>query len=140
PSVAALAAAATVAIAVGSGLITWRSTSAPELQALVAAVGTERTVEPRLTGGFAYGPLKVVRSAEPVQNVAPDVRIAAARIEKKALAQRTLDALRSLGIAYLLTGGVARAVAALEEAADRQSADAQALRDLAAAYLVRVAR
>ena len=54
-----------------------------ELRALVAAVGTDRPIEGRLAGGFAYGPLhSPTRAGEPsTLSVLPDVRIAAARVE-----------------------------------------------------------
>ncbi|HEV3139201.1 MAG TPA: zf-HC2 domain-containing protein, partial [Vicinamibacterales bacterium] len=98
PAVAALAAAVAIAVWIPS-----RSPSSPELQALVAAVGTERTFEPRLTGGFAYGPVRgAVRGSESSRTPSPDVTIAAAHIEKEALARRTSETLRSLGITYLV--------------------------------------
>ena len=90
----------------------WQSSQPSELQSLVAAVGSERMIEPRLTGGFAFGPLRgPVRAGTPlVEAVSPDVRIAAAQIEKEALADRTPQTLRALGIAYLVTGDISRAV------------------------------
>jgi len=140
PSIGALAAAAVLAIAVGTGSLTrWRSGQPPELQALIAAVGADRTVEPRLSG-FAYGPLRGPVRGAASETVSPDVRIAAATIEKDAAAHRTPQALRSLGLAYLVMGDVDRAVPALEEAAGQAAPDAQALSDLAAAYLVRASR
>ena len=55
---AALATAASVWLIVAyGGLMGGRHSQPPELQALVAAVGAERTIESRLTGGFQYGPL-----------------------------------------------------------------------------------
>jgi CHAT domain-containing protein/tetratricopeptide (TPR) repeat protein len=112
----------------------WRSSSR-DLQALVAAVGTDRTFEPRLTGGFAYGPVKATRGA--AADAAPDVRMAAAQIDKDAVGHRTPDMLRTLGISHLITGDIERGIAALQEAADRPSPSAQVLSDLSAAYLVR---
>ena len=137
----ALATAAMVWLVVGGGWLTSSSESA-SLQALVAAVGNERTVEARLTGGFAYGPLRgPVRSGElSAVPVSPDVRIAAARIEKDELGRRTPRAFRMLGLAYLVTGDIGRAVNALEDATKGPTPDAQALSDLAAAYLSRATR
>ena len=71
--------------------------------------------------------------------MSPDVRIAAARIEKEAIAHRTPQTLKSLGIAYLVMGDINRAVPVLEEAADQRSSDPRILSDLSAAYLVRAA-
>lgn len=137
-SVAGLAAAAALAVAV---IGPWRSSPQAQLQALVAAVGTERPFEPRLTGGFAYGPMRgALRGEGAAAPLSPDVRIAAAEIEKAAAANRTTENLRALGISYLVTGDIARAVQTLEEATSGPSPDARALTDLSAAYLVRGAR
>lgn len=142
PSLAgALATAATLWLAVGTGeLARWRSGEPRELQALVTAVGTNRTIEPRLTGGFAYGPLRgTVRGDESARRISPDVRIAAAEIEKDAGTTRTQETMRTLGIAHLVVGDVDRAVTTLEAAANESTADAKTFSDLSAAYLVRAA-
>jgi tetratricopeptide (TPR) repeat protein len=141
-SAGGFAAAATVALMIGGGVLPLVPSGAAELQALVAAVGTDRTIEPRLTGGFAYGPLRGgTRSGDSAAaHVSPDVQIAAAQIEKMAAGRRTPRVLNTLGIAYLVVGDVTRAVAVLEEAADQSDSDARILNDLAAAYLVRAAR
>src|SRR5579872_4245063 len=136
-SAAGLAAAAALVVAV---IAPWRSSPDAELKALVAAVGTERTFEPRLTGGFAYGPVRVVRGPESGPNVSPDVNIAVGRIEKAAGTHRTPRELDELGIAYLISGNVGRAVAVLEEAVDQKTPNARALSDLSAAYLIRAVR
>jgi CHAT domain-containing protein len=140
--VGALATAACISLIVAAGWLQWwRPSESSELRALVAAVGSDRTIEARLTGGFSYGPLHgVVRAGEPsAATVLPDVRIAAARIEKEASAHRTPQALKSLGISYLVMGDFNRAVPVLEEAADQPSSDPRILSDLSAAYLVRAA-
>src|SRR5262245_22354286 len=100
PVAAGLAAAAIVVIAVGIGIRTWRTNDLPELTALVAAVGADRTIEPRLTGGFAYGPLRgAVRAGEPTsETISPDIRIAAAAIEKRTGKVRTDETLHALGL------------------------------------------
>jgi tetratricopeptide (TPR) repeat protein len=138
---ATLATAASIWLVIGTAILQRLPTMSPELQALVAAVGTDRTVEPRLTGGFAYGPLRgAVRSGAASTSVSPDVRIAAASSEKEAMAHRTPRALHSLGVAYLVMGDVDRAVPVLEEAGDQGAADARLLTDLSAAYLVSASR
>ncbi len=93
---AVLATAASLWLVVGGTLLNRSS----DLQMLVAAVAADHAVEGRLTGGFAYGPLRgVVRAGEPsAATVAPDVRIAAARIEKDAAARRTPQTLHALGV------------------------------------------
>lgn len=138
---AGLATAAAVWLVVGTGVIPWRPADR-EMRALVAAVGTDRPIEARLTGGFAYGALRgALRGAEPESaTVSPDVRIAAAQIEKDAAASRTVRTLNALGIASLVVGDVNRGVLALEEAADVPYADAQVLTNLSAAYLARATR
>ena len=138
---AGLAAAATLALAV-SGLLPMGRSSAPELTALVAAVGTDRTIEPRLTGGFAHGRFRgPVRSSEIAQrDLTPDVRIAAAVIEKETGSQRSAEALHVRGVALLVIGEVERAVATLENASSLHPTDASILSDLAAAYLVSAER
>jgi tetratricopeptide (TPR) repeat protein len=128
-------------VMVATGVAPWLTTQSPELSALVAAVGSDRTIEARLTGGFSYGPLRgPVRSAEsPTAKISPDVQIAAAEIEKAELGKSTAGARHLLGLAYLTTGDIDHAVPTLEQAAE-QTADAQILSDLAAAYLVRADR
>ncbi len=132
----ALAPAAMVWLAVSGGWLSSSSDSAV-LRALVAAVGNERTVEGRLTGGFAYGPVRnAVRSGEPsVVPVSPDVRIAAAQVEKSTGEDTSADGLRARGIAALVIGDVNRGVAALEKAAGKRPSDARIQSDLSAAYL-----
>ena len=80
----AVAVAATVLLLVAPGRLLLSLQPTRELQALVAAVGTDRPIEARLASGFAYGPLRgPVRAGRPVSPaVSPDVRIAAAHIEK----------------------------------------------------------
>jgi tetratricopeptide (TPR) repeat protein len=135
---AALATATLLWFATGPGWLL-RSVPSSELVALVAAVGTDRTIEPRLTGGFQYGPMHgTVRGGES-SPASPDVRIAAARIEKEAARGGNAQVLRALGIASLVTGDVKRGVSSLEDAA-RSAPDAASLSDLAAAYLVRGSR
>ena len=137
----ALATAAAVWLAVAGGWFASSSDSAA-LQALVAAVGNERPIEARLTGGFAYGPLRgEVRSGDgSPMSLSPDVRIAAAQIEKEASTGRTPQTLRILGVSHLVTGDVGRAVTELEQAVDPAKPDARILSDLSAAYLVQATR
>jgi CHAT domain-containing protein len=118
----------------------WNRTSgtAPELQELIAAVAKEptRPVIGRLSGGFTYAPPPPVTRGTS-REVSPDVRIAAARIEKRAGADASPSATAALGVAFLATGEYEKAVSALEDAAERQPDDAAVLTDLSAAYLAR---
>src|SRR5262249_52642561 len=120
----------------------WRVSQGPELQALIVAVSTERTIEPRLSGGFVYAPLRdpVRAGGLTGRRISPDVRIAAANLEKRVFAQRTPQTLHALAAAYLVMEDGDRAVPILEEAVERMPNDAQLLNDLSAAYLVRAGR
>ena len=135
---AGLAAAAALVIAVR--VIPSSSQRDPALGRLVAAVGSERLMEPRVTGGFAYGPIRAVRSSNSIVSLSPDVRIEAARIEKDTASQRSADALHTRGVAALVVGEIDQAVTALETALAQRPSDAEVLNDLAAAYLVRATR
>jgi len=110
-----------------------------ELTELVAAVGTERTIEPRLTGGFAYGPLHgPVRGGEHTEDrLSPELRIAALTLEKRVQGRRDPSSLAAYAAAELVTGRADRAVSALEEAAQLAPKNARVQNDLSAAYLVR---
>jgi tetratricopeptide (TPR) repeat protein len=130
---AGLAAAATLVLSVNL-YNARRGADDAALSELVAAVGTTRTFDARLSGGFAYAPLRLVRSGESVTaTLSPDARIIVARIEKDTASPSTAHA---HGLATLIGGDVDRAIAALDEAA-RARVDARLLNDLAAAYLVR---
>ena len=109
-----------------------------ELTGLVAAVGTERTIEPRLTGGFAYGPLRgPVRGERTDERLSPELRIAALTLEKRVQGRRDPSSLAAYGAALLVTGRAEQAVSALEEAARIAPKNARVQSDLSAAYLVR---
>ena len=111
----------------------------PELQELIAAVASEptRPVEGRLTGGFKYAPPPSPTRGPGDRDVSPDVRIAAAKIEKLARADDTPQHRAALGLAYLALGDLDKAVEALEDAAQQDPGNAQFQSDLAAAYLAR---
>ena len=140
---AGLATAAMVWLAVSGG---WHrspsdsaSLQARALQALAEALTKERTVDVRLTGGFAYGPRRAAVRSGPLSgvSVSPDVRIAAAQMEKAAGGDTSADGLRARGIAALVIGDVNRSVSAFEEAAAKRPSDARIQSDLSAAYLAR---
>jgi tetratricopeptide (TPR) repeat protein len=126
---AGLAAAATIVLAVNL----WGPRGSGDQQALdelVAAVGTARTLEARLTGGFAYAPVRgPVRGSNDTANLSPDVRIAIAKIEKQH-ADEPIAA-----TAALVGGDPSRAISILETASRARPDDAKLLSDLSAAYL-----
>ena len=114
-----------------------QSSSTTELQALVDAAGQMRLMEPRLSNGFAYGPLSARRGSVPPDAVSPAIRLAAVRAEKAFTQRATPDTQRALGVAYLVTGQVDKAITMLERTAIQVPKDARLFSDLAAAYLVR---
>lgn len=126
---AGLAAAATIVLAVNL----WGPRGDGDQQALeqlVAAVGTARTFDARLTGGFAYAPVRgPVRGSNDTANLSPDVRIAIAEIEKQHAAEPIA------ATAALVGGDPGRAVSILEAASKTNPNDARILSDLSAAYL-----
>lgn len=105
------------------------------LTQLVAAVGTDRTYEPRLTGGFAYAPVRgPVRGSNDTANLSPDERIAIAEIEKQYAAKPVAAA------AALVGGDANRAILILEAQSQLRPNDPKILSDLSAAYLARAER
>ena len=130
-----LAAAAMLLLAVN----VWRpfgvSDDQRALGELVAAVGTARTFEPRLTGGFAYAPVRgPVRGPNDAATLSPDARIAIAEIEKQYTAEPVA------ATAALIAGDPDRAITILDAASRNNPNDAKILSDLSAAYLVRADR
>lgn len=129
-----LAAAAMLVIAVNVWSPFGGNADQRALEHLVTAVGTARTFDPRLTGGFAYAPVRgPVRGADDV-TLSPDVRIAIAEIEKQT-ATRPVAA-----SAALIAGDTTRAIDILEATAKTGSPSAKVYSDLSAAYLVRASR
>jgi tetratricopeptide (TPR) repeat protein len=128
---AGLAAAATIVLAVNVFRPFGANGDERALTELVTAVGTARTFEPRLTGGFAYAPVRgPVRGVNNVANLSPDLRIAIAEIEKQ-------NAARPIAAtAAMVAGQPDRAISILESASQQNPTDAKILNDLSAAYLV----
>jgi tetratricopeptide (TPR) repeat protein len=141
-SAAGLAMAASLTLLVWTGTLPLPGSRGGELDGLVAAMGSERTIEPRLSGGFHYAPVRsAVRAGDPAgRRISPDVRIAAANLEKQVFAHRTPQTLKALGVAYLVMEDADRAVPLLEEAVAQLPNDAELLSDLSAAYFVRASR
>lgn len=99
---------------------------------LAAAAGNVRVIEPRLTGGFAYGGVRT--PAAPVAT-SSQLYAAAARMQAIATADPKADHLRALGVAYLLIGSADEARDALERARAAAPDDPRVLSDLSAALL-----
>lgn len=112
----------------------------PLMAKLVDAVGEERYIEARLTGGFKYGPLRSVTrgpNASTPQNIA--IAALAAQLQESAVATPSLETLHASGVARLLTGDSDGAIQLLGRAATLPGAGAAVLSDLAAAYASRAA-
>jgi len=142
---AGLAVAAALVLTVRVLRPEWLSSSRgdrPELQELIAAVANEptRPVEGRLSGGFKYGPPPSPTRGAGDREVSPDVRIAAAKIEKESRERDTPESQAALGVAYLTVGELDKAIMSLEDGAASRPADARMQNDLAAAYLARYRR
>jgi cellulose synthase operon protein C len=112
-----------------------------EVAELVAAVGPSRLMEPRLTGGFRYGPLTpVFRAADSAAPAAAAVRVAAAKIESAARRDRTPAAKTAFAAAELVVGRVDSAISLLDAVVSQVENDPGPWNDLAAALLVRALR
>jgi CHAT domain-containing protein/tetratricopeptide (TPR) repeat protein len=137
--------AVVVAIAATALLVAWLLAVArpwrepPPFEQLVASLAGEpaRPVAGRLTGGFGYAPPPVPMRSAAARTSSPDTRIAAARIEKAALESPTASNQAHLGSAFVVVGEWDKAVAALEDAVERDAGRATFQTDLAAAYLAR---
>lgn len=132
-----LAAAAAIVLAIVMARpSSWHEGRGAEVAELVAALAKEptRPVEGRLTGGFVYAPLAPQTRGATAGNVSPDVRIAAARLEKAAGAN-TPENQAALGAAYLATGEIDRAITALRAAATARPEEPRYLSDLSVAYM-----
>jgi hypothetical protein len=107
----------------------------PRFAALVEAVGDERYIEARLSGGFKYGPLRPVLrgpGGSPVQNLR--LLTVAEDLERAAQAQATAENLHAWGVARLLLGDVDGAVESLALALEKSPTPAVRM-DFAAACL-----
>jgi tetratricopeptide (TPR) repeat protein len=143
---AGLATAAVLVLAIRTIQPDWLGlkTEAPEVRQLTTAITNEptRPLEGRLAGDFPYAPApSVVRGtslrgpSDPT--VPPDLRIAAAALEKMIRERETADRAATLGVAYAATGDLDRAVASLQRAVEREPANARYLSNLAAMHLAR---
>jgi CHAT domain-containing protein len=140
---AGVAAAAVLVLAVRAQpdwLLRWRNDAATDsrLETLVAAVGNERTVEARLSGGFKYGVLSSPASrAGDIADRNLTLVAAAGELQRMAQADPQPSNLHAWGVAQLLLGRFDGAVIDLEEAAAAQPDNVALLGDLAGAYLAR---
>lgn len=136
---ASLLAAGLVGVAFLKGGLGAGGGRSPAFRELVKAVGTTRPIEPRLTGGFAWGPVpSPKRGATPQRDAdAYLVQGAAGRVMKEMEGRESADAFGALGTAQLVVGKTDEAVTAFEEAVRLSPRDPRLLSDLSAAYLER---
>lgn len=131
----ALAAAASLFVIVRSPIFAPRSEVS--VAPLIAAVGDQRFIEARLSGGFHYGPL-----LSPLRSGSADPRnlkllAAVADLEQAGRTDQGAALRHALGVGLLLVGETDQAVVALKEASRQNPQDAALLNDLGAAYLTR---
>lgn len=138
-----LAVAAGVILAVGGAALVWQRAAQPTsaMAGLVEAVGPRRLFEPRLTGGFRFGPLTPTLRGSAGQTT-DDIAVLAAAAEARRRAAETphSENTRALAVAHLLVGQPNEAVSLLERLAKDQGNDPAVWSDLAAAQLVRAER
>jgi tetratricopeptide (TPR) repeat protein len=132
----ALLAAAALVLAVGLTVLSKQAGQRDNstFAGLVAAVGPERLVEPRLTGNFLFGPLRSqVRGAADAGSLA--LIAAAAEADNAAKSAPGPETRRAAAVAHVLLGDYDGAIAALRDACG--TGDARCESDLGAAYLAR---
>lgn len=143
---AGLAAAAAVLLTVRVWQPDWLGLSPsdrPELDGLVAAASTQptRLVEGRLSANFPYAPPpSATRSNDDPEATPPDIRIAAAELEKRVTENDTPESRAAAALGYLAVGRVDRAVAELERAVAAAPEQKHFQNDLSAAYLASAQR
>lgn len=110
-----------------------------ELRGLIDAVARERVrpVEGRLSAAFVYAPARPENRGPSSSEVSPEIRLAAARVERLARDHHDAATRALLGNAYLAIGEWNRAVDALEDAVFQAPASADFNNDLSVAYLAR---
>lgn len=136
-----MAAAAALIVVVRTQPVWWQEVWGPAVDPrfakLVEAVGEERYIEARLTGGFKYGPLRqVMRGPGDLSTANVSLLELASELGRASQNQPSPSALHAWGVAQLLLGGPAvdAAVVTLEAAAS-SGPDARVYSDLSAAYL-----
>jgi CHAT domain-containing protein len=106
-------------------------------QALVAAVGTGRAIDARITGGFAYGPLRTpTRGGAPPSANLSLLAVAGAVLKRVETGPISTD-LWTLGVTNVLLGRYDAAVRDLDDALAALPPNAQLYSDSASARLAR---
>ena len=134
---AALALAASVAVVVVARPDALRVHQRPDYGPLIAALGENRTVEARLTGGFAYAPMKPPTRSAHGDNEDFALLAATSALRERAQQDPSAENRHAAGVAQLVAGNHDGAVAALESVVGDEPERADYHSDLAAAYLAR---
>jgi tetratricopeptide (TPR) repeat protein len=114
-----------------------RGPANPQLDPLIAALGTQRVTDARLAG-FPHGPRPdVLRSTGPGQDISLTARAEVAVIQEQAAASPTPVARHATGVSRVITGDLDTAITDLQHASSADPANARYLNDLAAALLTR---
>jgi CHAT domain-containing protein len=134
-----LAIAASVAIAVVAGLLVSRlGTGKTPVETVVAAAGSRRATEARLTGGFPHAEVETVTRGEGGPAKPWRLQKALEDAQREVESNPSAEAWRAVGVAELLLGdGHDQAVNTLKKAAEKYPNDAKIQSDLAAAYFAR---
>lgn len=108
------------------------------LAPLVEAVGEERYIEARLTGGFKYGPLRsVTRGPGDLSSKNLALLAAAGELQKKAQEDPSAENLHAWGVAQLLLGDYEASLRTLGDARALDPDNPTVLADLSAAWMAR---
>jgi tetratricopeptide (TPR) repeat protein len=129
---AAVAVAAAILLAVRFNRERSESTTFTDLVAVVNREPT-RALEGRLAG-FRYAPAAAVNRGTAAVEATPDLRIAAATLEKAAAGKRDAASLAASGVAHAVVGELDAAIADLERAVEGDASHAQYPSDLSAVY------
>jgi hypothetical protein len=117
-----------------------RGPADPQLDPLIAAIGTQRVTDARIAG-FPHGPRpEVLRSTDPaasVPQISLGARGAAARIQEEAATSTSATARHAVGVSRLISGDVDTAIEDLQHAVTADPTNTAYLSDLAAALLTR---
>jgi CHAT domain-containing protein/tetratricopeptide (TPR) repeat protein len=136
--VSLVAAAATIAFAVRILPELMLERSSTLTGDLVAAVGDERLIEARLTGGFQFGPLRPITRGPgslSEQNLA--LLAASGALQRAAQEHPVPENLHAWGVAQVLLGDHDEAVRNLMDATRERPSEGSWFSDLSAAYLAR---
>jgi anti-sigma factor RsiW len=107
------------------------------LDPVIAAVGDNRPILARPSGGFHYGPLRSPMRGSSAGSDDLALAAAVARLRERATQTNAAGDLHASGVAELVAGNTAGAIDALQAARRLEPDDARVIADLGAAYMTR---